>query len=93
MLLAFFSRGSRTLDQTLRACSMARQAGADLVYVGERSVRPTLSWADEVFVPEMSEGLAAQLYLAPLQLVSYHVAKIKGLDPNVFVHIVKTWTT
>jgi glucosamine--fructose-6-phosphate aminotransferase (isomerizing) len=92
-LLAFFSRGSRIFAQTLRACSVARQAGADLVYVGDRSGRPTTGWAEELLLPEMSEGLAAQLYLAPLQLVSYHVAKTKGLDPNVLVNIVKTWTT
>jgi glucosamine--fructose-6-phosphate aminotransferase (isomerizing) len=92
-LLAFLSRNSQTLEQTFRACSAAQQAGADLVYVGDRSGRSTTGWAEELLLPEMSEGLAAQLYLAPLQLVSYHVAKTKGLDPNVFVNIVKTWTT
>jgi len=91
-LLAFFSSASRSLKETRRACDVAKQAGVSLIYVGDRSGDPGEDWAERLLLPEMSEGLAAQLYLAPLQLASYHVAKVKGLDPNSFINIVKTWT-
>lgn len=79
-------------DQLVRACTTAMNAGVNLIYVGDLCGRPDAKYTAEVLLPSLSELLAAQIYLAPLQLMGYMVAKNKGLNPDQFINIIKTWT-
>jgi len=78
-------------EQVERACRGAMDAGVRLVYLGDREGRPDIRCSTEILLPSLSELLAAQIYLSPIQLLGYMIAKRKGLDPNRFDHIVKTW--
>lgn len=78
--------------QVERACKAAAGAQARLAYMGDAEGTPEAPLATSVPLPSCSELVAAQVYLAPIHLLGYLVAKLKGLDPSRFEHIVKTWT-
>lgn len=72
---------------------LARRAGASVSVVTDPRDTALRDLADHYYlVPEASEYLGAVLYLAGLHLVLYHWSRAKGLDPNHFENIVKTWT-
>ncbi len=72
---------------------LARKAGASVSVVTDPQDEALRSLADHYYpVPEASEHLGSILYLAGLHLVLYHWSRAKGLDPNHFENIVKTWT-
>ena len=47
---------------------------------------------DDVFVPEVEELLSPILAVIPLQLLSYHIAAIKGLDVDPPRNLAKSVT-
>ena len=47
---------------------------------------------DDVFVPEVEELLSPILAVIPLQLLSYHIAAIKGLDVDQPRNLAKSVT-
>jgi glucosamine--fructose-6-phosphate aminotransferase (isomerizing) len=90
-LLVLSNGACRAREQVERACRGAADAGARLVYVGDEDGLPGVPVDDQILLPALSELLAAQVYLSPIQLLGYCTAKRKGLDPTHFDHIVKTW--
>jgi glucosamine--fructose-6-phosphate aminotransferase (isomerizing) len=90
-LLVLSNGQCQAQDQVERACRGAMGAGAQLVYMGDQEGMPDVPFSTKIVLPSMSELLAAQIYLSPIQLLGYVIAKRKGLDPNQFDHIVKTW--
>jgi glucosamine--fructose-6-phosphate aminotransferase (isomerizing) len=90
-LLVLSGGDCRGREQVERACRAAADAGARLVYVGDAAGVPAAPVEEQVLLPALSELLAAQIYLSPIQLLGYRMAKLKGLDPTRFDHIVKTW--
>jgi glutamine---fructose-6-phosphate transaminase (isomerizing) len=92
-LLVLSHSRCRAQDQVAKACQAAKKAGVGLLYVGDARGRPDVEFDTELILPTASELLAAQIYLAPLQLLGFHIAKRRGLDPDHLTNIVKTWTT
>jgi fructoselysine-6-P-deglycase FrlB-like protein len=90
-LLILSNGRCRAQEQMDRACKAARDAGAQLVYMGDGEGIPDVPFSAKILLPSLSELLAAQAYLSPIQLLGYLVAKRRILDPNQFDHIVKTW--
>ena len=90
-LLVLSNGRCQAQEQVERACRGAVGAGAKLIYMGDRAGMPGVPFSVEVLLPSLSELLAAQVYLSPIQLLGYMVAKRKGLDPSQFSNIVKTW--
>lgn len=78
-------------DQVERASRAAADAGGRLAYMGDAEGMPDVPLASRILLPPRSELLAAQVYLAPIHLLGYLIARHKGLDPNRLDHIVKTW--
>jgi glucosamine--fructose-6-phosphate aminotransferase (isomerizing) len=78
-------------EQVERACRGAAEAGARLIYMGDAEGRPEAAVSAEVLLPAVGELLAAQIYLAPIHLLGWQLARRKGLEPGRFDHIVKTW--
>lgn len=91
-LLVLSNSRCRARQQVARACQAARKAGVGLLYAGDPKGRPDVEFDAELILPTASELLASQLYLAPLQLLGFHVAKKRGLNPDRLTNIVKTWT-
>ncbi len=92
-LVALSSGDCRCHEQIVRACKLSIEAGATVTYIGGDERRNSQIGASQNLIfPVTNELLDAQLYLAPLQLLSYMVAKRRGHDPNQFNNIVKTWT-
>jgi glucosamine--fructose-6-phosphate aminotransferase (isomerizing) len=61
----------------------AKARGADVVAVANPGDREVAALADEIFeVPETSELLAPAIDVLPLQLLAYHVATLRGCDPD-----------
>jgi glucosamine--fructose-6-phosphate aminotransferase (isomerizing) len=61
----------------------AKARGADIIAVANPGDREVAALADEIFeVPETSELLAPAIDVLPLQLLAYHVATLRGLDPD-----------
>jgi glucosamine--fructose-6-phosphate aminotransferase (isomerizing) len=90
-LLVLSNGRCRAQEQVSRACRGAIDAGAELVYMGDSDGMPDVPFSDKILLPSLSELLAAQVYLSPIQLLGHMIAKRKGLDPNQFDNIVKTW--
>jgi glucosamine--fructose-6-phosphate aminotransferase (isomerizing) len=91
LILAMSSSTCQSTQQMLNACSAAAKAGADLIYVGDESELLNIAFRNILLLDTASELLAAQLYLIPMHILGYNLAKKKGIDPNVFNNIVKTW--
>ena len=91
-VLVLTSKDGAAQEQVERACFFARKAGADLLYLGDDPTWTKVPFAKTVVLPTASEWLDAQLYLAPIQLLSFMLAKKRGFEPGVFSNIVKTWT-
>ena len=91
-VLVLSSGDCRGHDQAIRAANLCKEAGAAVLYVGDAAGGAELEADQKLILPEMNEFLGAQLYLVPLQLLSYLVTKRIGLNPGEFVNIVKTWT-
>jgi glucosamine--fructose-6-phosphate aminotransferase (isomerizing) len=90
--LLILSNGQcRAQEQVSRACKAAMDAGAHTVYMGDGEGIPGIPSSARILLPSLSELLAAQVYLSPIHLLGYLIAERKGLDPNQFDHIVKTW--
>ncbi|HHY46736.1 MAG TPA: SIS domain-containing protein [Firmicutes bacterium] len=80
-------------DELARLAALGKRAGASLVVATDVADKGLVALADHLFpVPATSEILGAIAYLAPFHLVLYHWAVAKGLNPNEFRNIVKTWT-
>lgn len=61
----------------------ARARGARIIAVANPGDNEVASLADEILeVPETAELLSPILDVLPLQLLAYHVAKLRGCDPD-----------
>ena len=79
-------------DQLRAVCQIAKRAGALWVAVTGEDDGVIPAEADVAFLhPPMTELLASILTLSVFHQWSYDMAHLRGLDPNVFGNIVKTW--
>jgi glucosamine--fructose-6-phosphate aminotransferase (isomerizing) len=92
-LLVLSNGQCKAKDQVKRASRAAIKAGAELVYAGDDLGASEIRPDTKILLPSLSELLAAQLYLSPIQLLGFMISKRKGLDPNHFDNIVKTWVS
>ncbi len=74
---------SRVRTKLLSNVEEARARGARVIAVANPGDREVAALADEVLeVPETLELLSPVISLLPLQLLAYHVAKLRGLEPD-----------
>ncbi|HLI57368.1 MAG TPA: glutamine--fructose-6-phosphate transaminase (isomerizing) [Actinomycetota bacterium] len=74
---------SRVLGKLISNVEEARARGASVVAIAQQGDERVLEVAaDVVAVPETAELLSPMLDLLPLQLLAYHVAKLRGCDPD-----------
>lgn len=74
---------SHVKSKVLSNVEEARARGADIIMVGNPGDAEVSALAEEVFeVPRTAELLSPVLDVLPLQLLAYHVAKLRGCDPD-----------
>ncbi|HWD07639.1 MAG TPA: glutamine--fructose-6-phosphate transaminase (isomerizing) [Actinomycetota bacterium] len=74
---------SRVLGKLISNVEEARARGASVVAIAQHGDERVLEVAaDVVAVPQTAELLSPMLDLLPLQLLAYHVAKLRGCDPD-----------
>lgn len=84
---------SHTHPKLLSNIEETRARGAEIIAVGNPGDRALRDLADEILeVPEMFELLSPVLDVVPLQIFAYHIAKIRGLDPDKPRNLAKSVT-
>lgn len=79
-------------DQLRSVCQIARRAGALWVAVTGEDDELIPAEAEVAFIHRpMTELLASILTLSAFHQWAHEMARLRGLDPNVFGNIVKTW--
>ena len=74
---------SRVLGKLLSNVEEARARGASIICIAERGDAQVAGIAGDVLaVPAIAELLSPMLDLLPLQLLAYHVATLRGCDPD-----------
>jgi len=71
-------------DRTLEVAELVEEVGAPYVVVGDETTEVRPSAAGVVRIPEVPEPFSALGCLVPLQLFSYHLALVRGTDPDGF---------
>jgi glucosamine--fructose-6-phosphate aminotransferase (isomerizing) len=72
---------------------LAKKAGATVIAVTDSGDSELLETADRTYtLPAATETLGATLYLAAFHVILYYWSIGKGIDPDRFQNIVKTWT-
>ncbi|MEM0014022.1 MAG: glutamine--fructose-6-phosphate transaminase (isomerizing) [Zestosphaera sp.] len=70
-----------------------RARGAQIIVVSPRNVEDVLALADMSFkMPALHEVASATTYVIPLQILAYHTAIRRGLDPDKPRNLAKTVT-
>lgn len=84
---------STTYDKIISNVEEVRARGAHVIAVATRGDDQINNVADDVFyVPESSEIISSLLSIIPLQLLAYHVAKIRGCDVDQPRNLAKSVT-
>ena len=74
---------SRVLGKLISNIEEARARGASIVCIAQHGDERVLDVAGDILVvPQTAELLSPMLDLLPLQLLAYHVAKLRGCDPD-----------
>ncbi|WP_297498558.1 glutamine--fructose-6-phosphate transaminase (isomerizing) [Thermococcus sp.] len=81
----------KTLDKTISNIEEARARGAFVISLGDSE---KLRKVSEVFIemPELDELLSPIPYIVPLQLLAYHLAVLRGNDPDKPRNLAKSVT-
>jgi glucosamine--fructose-6-phosphate aminotransferase (isomerizing) len=69
-----------------------RARGGQLIVIGDEAATRDLSDVEIICMPEMPPSLAPILYTIPLQLLSYHVAVMRGTDVDQPRNLAKSVT-
>ena len=70
--------------RTLEVAELVEEVGAAYVVVGDGTTGSRPSASGVVRVPEVPEPFGALSCLVPLQLLSYHLALVRGTNPDSF---------
>jgi glucosamine--fructose-6-phosphate aminotransferase (isomerizing) len=71
-------------ERTLEVAELVEEVGAPYVIVGDETTELRPGAAGVVRVPEVPEPFSASSCLVPLQLLSYHLALMRGTNPDSF---------
>lgn len=91
LLMIFTNRLSRSNKQIENLYNAIKNLEINVIYCGDSNRPSGINFKEKLLLPSVNEYLASQIYLPPIQLLSYMVAKNKGFNPNIFQNIVKTW--
>jgi glucosamine--fructose-6-phosphate aminotransferase (isomerizing) len=84
---------SRVLGKLISNVEEARARGASIVCIAQEGDERILDVAGDVLiVPRTAELLSPMLDLLPLQLLAYHVAKLRGCNPDQPRNLAKSVT-
>ncbi|ASJ12581.1 glutamine--fructose-6-phosphate transaminase (isomerizing) [Thermococcus thioreducens] len=83
--------GGKTFDKVVSNIEESKARGAYIISIGNRD---DLGKVSDVFVkmPEMDELLTPIVYAVPLQLLAYHLAVLRGNDPDKPRNLAKSVT-
>ena len=71
-------------ERTLEVAELVEEVGAAYVVVGDGTTGSRPGASGVVRVPEVPEPFSALSCLVPLQLLSYHLALVRGTNPDSF---------
>lgn len=89
MPVVFLLPGGRLHDKVVANISEVKARGGEIFVIGKDN---TNDFDNFFAMPEVSESLAPILYSIPLQLLSYHVAVLKGTDVDQPRNLAKSVT-
>ena len=83
--------GGKTFDKMVGNIEESRARGAYIISIGDRDELERIS---DVFIkmPEMDELLTPIVYVVPLQILAYHLAVLRGNDPDKPRNLAKSVT-
>ena len=83
--------GGKTFDKMVSNIEESRARGAYIISIGDRDELERIS---DVFIkmPEMDELLTPIVYVVPLQILAYHLAVLRGNDPDKPRNLAKSVT-
>ena len=70
--------------RTLEVAELVAEIGGSCLVVGDGTMDPPRGMAELLAVPEVPEPFSALTCLLPLQLFAYHLALVRGTNPDNF---------
>jgi glutamine---fructose-6-phosphate transaminase (isomerizing) len=70
--------------RTLEVAELAAEIGGPCIVVDDGSAEPPRGIVGRIVVPEVPEPFSALTGLVPLQLFAYHLALVRGTNPDIF---------